>query len=181
MIATELRKSIARSCSFCLNEVKGAGFCKECTNRKGQKTLFRIKPEIKRELETLEGKAGSPIEHCIAKCIFSFPSSFINGRNELILVPRWNVYFNLDDVETETQFKAKVIAFASRYCIKGVSDRWQTAILSRVNNFLETDFTKAQMEDIYTYFGNGIKMTKTIEFVERGYDMAVIEDLKGDA
>ena len=39
-----------------------------------------------------------------------------------------------------------------------------------INKFLETDFTEEQMEVIYTYLGNSIHHSRTIEFIENGYD-----------
>lgn len=37
-----------------------------------------------------------------------FPNSFINRNNEVILIPKFNVYIQLDDVKTNEDFKVKL-------------------------------------------------------------------------
>lgn len=50
-----------------------------------------------------------------------------------------------------------------------------------INKFLETDFTEEQMEVIYTYLGNSIHHSRTIEFIENGYDFIENAFKKADA
>lgn len=62
----------------------------------------------------------SIINHALAV----FLKSFINHNNEIILEPRNNVYFRLDEVETELDFKCKMFAWVSRPIAKGLNKYW---------------------------------------------------------
>lgn len=102
------------------------------------------------------------------------PKAFINRNNELIVEPRNNIYFRLDNVTDEMELKCKVLAWLSRPSCKGVSNYWQKRILHIVNNFLETRFTKDQISHVYTYLGNDINRKLSIAFIESGYDLSVL-------
>ena len=103
------------------------------------------------------------------------PKSFLNTHFELIVEPKNNIYFRLEDVETELDLKCKVLAWLSRPSCKGVSDYWQKRIRAIVNEYLETDFTWDDMQEIYTYLGNDCNRTLTIKFIESNYDMSVLQ------
>ena len=49
-----------------------------------------------------------------------FEESFINRLNELILIPKTNLYICLDDVHNETELKYKIIEFCSRDASKAM-------------------------------------------------------------
>ena len=49
-------------------------------------------------------------------------------------------------------------------------------MLSGINQFLGTDFTEKDMEQIYTYLGNRCNHAKTLKFITSGYDMSVLKD-----
>lgn len=49
-------------------------------------------------------------------------------------------------------------------------------MLDGINAFLETNFTPDDMGQIYTYLGNAVNHTKTVQFVESGYDMTVLQE-----
>lgn len=104
------------------------------------------------------------------------PKCFINHNFELIVEPKNNIYFRLEDVETELELKCKVIAWLSRPSCKGISDYWQKRIRSIVNEFLETDFNYEEMQEIYTYLGNDCNRKKTIRFIESNYDLGVLTE-----
>ena len=104
------------------------------------------------------------------------PKSFINNRNELIVEPKNNIYFRLEDVNTNLDLKCKVIAWLSRPSCKGVSDYWQRRILSILNEFLGTSFTREDIDIIYTYLGNDCNRKLCIKFIESGYDLALLRD-----
>ena len=111
------------------------------------------------------------VKMMVNKASFYFQKCFVNGRNELILEPRNNIYFRLDDIETEEQFAAKVLAYCSRGCTKGLSDYWQDYMLRNVNTLLDTDFSKKEMSIIYTYFGGDHKKENLIKFIENDMSM----------
>lgn len=102
------------------------------------------------------------------------PKCFINDHKELIVVPTKNIYFRLEDVETELELKCKVIAWLSRPSCKGLSNYWQKRVRAIVNEFLGTEFTLDEMNEIYTYLGNDCNRNKTIKFIESDYDMNVL-------
>lgn len=102
------------------------------------------------------------------------PKCFINHNFEMIVEPRNNIYFRLVDVDTELVLKCKVIAWLSRPSCKGVSDYWQKRIRAAFNEYLGTDFTFEEMEQIYTYLGNDCNRNLTIQFIESNYDMTLL-------
>nr|WP_145401621.1 hypothetical protein [Paenibacillus xylanexedens] len=106
------------------------------------------------------------------------PSCFINSKFELIIEPKNNIYFLLSDVESDFDIKRKVLAWLSRPSCKGVSLYWQKRFRAIINEYLETSFTLADMDEIYTYLGNDCNRNKTIRFIESGYDMSVLKEEK---
>nr|DAL64055.1 MAG TPA_asm: hypothetical protein [Caudoviricetes sp.] len=111
-----------------------------------------------------------------------FPNSFINRNNEIILIPKFNVYIQLDDVKTNEDFKVKLCEWLSRDCScalrysrdKRLIRYWQDNT-NAFNKICGTNFTMEQMSYIYTYLGNGVKHDLTKQFVRNGFDLFVIE------
>jgi hypothetical protein len=103
------------------------------------------------------------------------PSAFISLNNELIIEPKNNIYFRLEDIKSELDLQCKVLAWLSRPSCKGVSPYWQERILKIVNRFLGTKFTKSEIEIVYTYLGNDINRSLCEEFICSGYDLSVID------
>lgn len=101
------------------------------------------------------------------------PKCFINVNYELIIEPKNNIYFRLDDIKTELELKCKIFAWLSRPSCKGVSKYWQKRIRTIVNEFLNTNFTFDEMI-IYTYLGNDCNREKSINFIESNYDLNVL-------
>lgn len=122
------------------------------------------------------------MEPYIHRLMQSFPGSFINGINEIILYPETNLYFRLDDVNSEFDVKCKLLEWCSRdaYKTKPYDNElknkvYQEEIMDNINNYLNTNFTKEKMELIYTKLGNAINHNLTIKFVESGYDTKILE------
>lgn len=125
----------------------------------------------------------------VQKALICCTGSFINHNNEIILIPKYNVYTLLDDVETDEDFKVKLCEWFSRDCCcamrysqkKRLERYWQENTNS-FNLICGTNFTVEQMNYIYTYLGNGIKHTLAQEFVKSGFDLSVIDKfVKGGA
>ena len=122
----------------------------------------------------------------IAQRLFDcFTDSFINDNGEFIAHLEANQYFNFENCETELDVKCKVLEWLSRGAYKSEPFGRQYRnlalhgfMLDGINNFLNTNFTKNDIEIIYTYLGNACNHPKTIKFIESGYDMSV---LKGGA
>lgn len=103
------------------------------------------------------------------------PKCFINSSFELIVEPRNNIYFRLEDVETELELKCKIIAWLSRPSCKGVGDYWQKRIRAIFNEFLGTEFTLDDMQEIYTYLGNDCNRQLSIKFIESNYNLNLLK------
>lgn len=122
------------------------------------------------------------MESYIHRLMQSFSGSFINGINEIILYPETNLYFRLDDVNSEFDVKCKLLEWCSRdaYKTKPYDNElknkvYHEEIMDNINNYLNTNFTKEKMELIYTKLGNAINHNLTIKFVESGYDTKILE------
>lgn len=53
---------------------------------------------------------------CVNNLMTAFNGSFINCNNELILIPKFNVYIPLDTIETENDLKVALCERLSRDC-----------------------------------------------------------------
>lgn len=115
------------------------------------------------------------LENIIEKTLQVFPKSFINQDDELILEPKNNVYFRLEGMKTEMEFKCKLMAWVSRPIAKGLSPHWSKKVLASVNELLGTKFSKADMQIIYTELGNDVNPELSIKFIDSGYDMALLQ------
>lgn len=113
-----------------------------------------------------------------------FSNSFINRNCEIVLIPKFNVYIGLDDVETDEDFKVNLCEWLSRDCScvlrysrdKRLIRYWQDNT-NAFNKICGTNFTMEQMDYIYTYLGNGINHELTKQFVRSGFDRSIIEKI----
>lgn len=112
-----------------------------------------------------------------------FAKSFISGAGEFIAHERANEYFILHNCETELDVKCKVLEWFSRgayktepYRSKKKNDEFHAFMLNGINQFLGTEFTEDDMEQIYTYLGNACNHEKTVAFIESGYIMTVLTE-----
>ena len=119
----------------------------------------------------------------VQKALKCLHGSFINHNNEIILIPKFNVYTLLDNVETDDDFKAKLCEWFSRDCCCALRysqnkrlERYYQENIEAFNFICGTNFTKEQVEQIYTKLGNGIKHELTKKFVKSGFDLSVIAD-----
>lgn len=113
-----------------------------------------------------------------------FEESFINRLNELILIPKTNLYICLDDVHNETALKYKIIEFCSRDASKAMpykterrNKKYQSKVRDKINIYLNTNFTAEDMDLIYTKLGNRINRELTIIFVNNNYDLKVLRNV----
>ena len=119
----------------------------------------------------------------IKKAMHILPGSFINHNNEFIMIPKFNVYTLLDDVETENDFKVKLCEWFSRDCCCAIRysqpkrlDQYHSENLSIFNTLCGTSFTLADMGVIYTKLGNGIHHELCRTFVQSGFDLNLLEE-----
>lgn len=118
----------------------------------------------------------------VQKALKWLRGSYINHNNEIILIPKFNVYTLLDDVNTDDDFKVKLCEWFSRDCCCALRysqqkrlDRYYQENTEAFNYICGTNFTVEQMEYIYTYLGNGIRHTVAKMFVKSGFDLSVID------
>ncbi len=126
------------------------------------------------------------ITNCVQKLFICFPDSFINHNNEFIAHRRANAYFLLENCKTELDVKCKVLEWFSRYAYKAQpynsdwkNEQFHDFMLDGINKFLNTEFTKDDIEIIYTYLGNCCNHKRTIKFIESGYDIKILNN-KGE-
>ena len=117
---------------------------------------------------------NAEVTACIDKIKEVFPKSFINENDELIVEPKNNIYFRIDNIENEFDFKCKVVEWLSRPSHKGLSTWWQSRVRTGMNKFLGTKFTVEELSTIYTYLGCGCNRQKTKDFVLSGYDVSTL-------
>lgn len=104
----------------------------------------------------------------------AFSKGFVNENLEFIVHPGRNSYIALRGVENEEQLNAKILEWLSREAIKGGTRQSMAYHLNGINTFLETDFTREQMEVIYTRLGNACNHKKTLRFLRAGFDMDLL-------
>ncbi len=121
----------------------------------------------------------------VSKTLQYMEGSFINHNNEIIIIPKFNVYTLLDDVETDDDFKVKLCEWFSRDCCCALRYRYTKRLekyyednIKFFNYICGTNFTKEDMNLIYTYLGNGIKHKLAQEFVKSGFNLLLIENYK---
>lgn len=107
-----------------------------------------------------------------------FQGSYINHNFEFICCSEINSYFMLGDVESELELKCKILEWLSRPAFKGEgckNKKKRNGIcdfhLKGINWFLGTHFLNTDFENIYASLGNGVDRTRTIKFIESGYNM----------
>lgn len=116
----------------------------------------------------------------------AFPRSFINSALEFIAHRTANEYFRLEDCETELDVKCKVLEWLSRGAFKtepfyddNKNKEFHKFMLNGINKFLGTNFDEEDIAVIYQELGNRVNHELTVEFVNSGYDMAVLKGREG--
>ena len=104
------------------------------------------------------------------------PKIYINRKNELILVPTKNIYFNLNGVESKRDITIKIFHWLSRPAHKGVGHYWEKRIRTIINNYLQTDLSIDDFDLIYTRIGNAVNPELTEKFIDSRYDLNLLED-----
>lgn len=100
-----------------------------------------------------------------------FPTSKIYKENEIIIEPKNNLYFRIDDIQNWMHFDCKMISWLSRSAYKGLSEYWQSYMRRGLNSYFRKPFSKKDWESIYTKFGNDCNKQMCFDFVQFGLDM----------
>lgn len=115
-----------------------------------------------------------PIEVMLKSIDGIFERAFINTRYELILEPKHNIYFRLEDIETELDFKCKMIAWVSRSCIKGCSFHYQRYFTNRLRSFFKYSFDREDLIIVYTLLGNDVNRKLCEQYILSGFDIKIL-------
>ena len=107
-----------------------------------------------------------------------FKNSFINRDNELILVPRTNLFLNLNTIYSDEDLKYRVISACSRNCVseKSQSAYWARITRVAVNMYLETEFEEGDFRLLYSKFGNRCNEEGARLFIEEGMDITQFDE-----
>lgn len=122
------------------------------------------------------------VRESVAEFAALFPKSFVNNRGELILCPKTNLYFKVDNIGSVKELRCKIIEWCSRDACKSTpfyhtkrNEEYQGMVRDRINEFLGVDFSKGDWLLIYTYLGNNINRPLCESFVDSDYDLKIIE------
>lgn len=83
----------------------------------------------------------------------------------------------MDGVDSELDLIAKVLEWLSREASKSFDPKSHAYHLNGINQFLGTNFTREEMEEIYTWLGNCCNHTLTLRFIKSGCDFAVLPQI----
>ena len=106
-----------------------------------------------------------------------FDTSFIYNQNELILHKKWNIYFIVDNIESNDDFNYKMLSYCSFYCASNHFKRNSKEckyIWDRLNRWFRKDFTYDELQLIYRKFGNGANRKLGNEFIKQNLDFNLI-------
>lgn len=127
-------------------------------------------------------RSMTDMQECKLMLYEAFPGSFVNDRGEFIVHPRTNQYFCLQNCKTPLDIECKLLEWLSRaacitvpYLQEWRNRKFHEFMRNGINDFLDTDFSEDDFDKIYTALGNAINHEKTIEFIESGYDFALLE------
>lgn len=106
-----------------------------------------------------------------------FPQAFVNMSYEIIFERKHNIYFRLEDIESDYEFKEKVICWLSRPCIKGVPIKLQIDMRDLFCSLLEKEFTVNEIDIIYTKLGNGCNKDMRKEFMTNDFNIDILTNV----
>lgn len=106
----------------------------------------------------------------------AFPKAFINRMNEMIIYPRENTYFMLDNVSNQLELDCKILEWCSRQASKGLSNTSRKYHFSGICKYFDRKFTQEEMSWIYTRLGNGINRTLCIKYIQSGFNINLLKE-----
>lgn len=117
------------------------------------------------------------------KLLNCFPGAFIVRNMELIVNAKTNAYISLINCKTVLDIKCKVLEQLSREASSSLhfktekkNNEYHKKLTDCINDYLGTDFSINEMNDIYCYLGNGINHEKTKEFILNDYSPSILID-----
>lgn len=109
----------------------------------------------------------------VYKC---FPKAFINQESEMIINPKANTYFALDNIKSQFELDCKVLEYCSREALKSCDAKSKQYHLLGLSNYFQRDFQPYELDLIYSRLGNGINRPLCIKYIESHFDISVLEE-----
>ena len=113
----------------------------------------------------------------LSKLELAFPKMYINSQLEVIIYPKDNIYFMIENCENEEDIKAKVLEFVSRSASKDENRYTKKYCKDGINMFLNTNFSNRDLWRIYTELGNRVNHELTLKFIRTNYDMSLLSPI----
>jgi hypothetical protein len=106
-------------------------------------------------------------DEALEKMLPFFPTAHVNknDEDELIVEPKNNIYFRIDNVFTNAGFDCKIIAWCSRSACKGLSNYWQRYMRRGLNSYFNRNWSVDDWMRIYTRYGNDIRRNECAKFL----------------
>lgn len=105
-----------------------------------------------------------------------FPLAHIYKNNELILDPKNNIYFRIDNITSKLEFQCKILEWCSRPACKGLKPIWQRFVQGALNGYFRQTWTRNELESIYTRLGNGVNRELCIKFIKGDFDLKILQE-----
>jgi len=117
------------------------------------------------------------------KLLNSFPGAFIGRNMELIVNAKTNAYISLLNCKTVLDIKCKILEILSREASSSLpfktekkNNEYHQKLTAYINDYLGTNFSVNEMNDIYCYLENSSNHEKTKEFILSDYNPSVLVD-----
>lgn len=114
----------------------------------------------------------------LKKLMMIFPDSFINRQLEVILIPKTNTYFSIENCDTKEDVIAKVLMYCTRDIAKAMPYQQQKRNIAfyvenrdRLRKYLGSDIN---VDVVYQILGNGINKELTYKYINSGFDAEVL-------
>jgi len=114
------------------------------------------------------------MNHYLKKILPFFPKAFIYEENEIIVEPKNNVYFRIDNISSTSEFDCKVLEYLARPSHKGMSNYWQSYFLRGLNSYFNQIWSKEDMSIIYTRLGGGCNRSLCRKFIQSDFDLEIL-------
>lgn len=104
-------------------------------------------------------------DETLEKVLPFFPTALVTNDEELVIEPKNNIYFRIDDIFTNAGFECKLIAWCSRSACKGLSQYWQKYMRRGLNSYFNRNWSVDDWAKIYNRFGNDIRREECAKFL----------------
>ena len=110
----------------------------------------------------------------LKKVLPFFPNASIYKENELIIEPKNNVYFRIDNLNDELDFECKMLEYLVRPSHKGMNKYWRPYFKRGLNSYFRMNWSDEELSKIYTKLGCGIKRELCRKFINSNFDLSLL-------